>query len=713
MAKKLPKIWTEIFDAIPDFVSVHDADYRFVKVNKALANFFGMKPEEIIGKHCYKLFHGRDNPLPECPHTKAIEKKQNITAEINDPHIGCPLLVTASPIFDEKGELIGSVHIAKNITERKQAEEALQRKTELQNILNKILKLALMPYSLKELLDKILSNIVSIPWFFLQVKGAIFLTEDKADELTLVSSWNFPEKLKKLCASVPFGECLCGQAAKTKKLQFVDSIDEHHKRSYEGIGIHPHGHYCVPLLSTDKVLGVLNLYVKEGHHWSKEEEDFLLAIASVIAGIIERKEVEAEIYKYQQHLEEKITERTAELEKTNDELMKLIQERNKREELLERLFNTVHLCVVFLDRDFNFIRVNKAYADTCGHEPEFFPGKNHFDLYPSDAEAIFRHVVETGQTYVTLARPFEFPDNPERGVTYWDWTLQPLKDSAGEVTNLIFLLQEVTERKRVEEALRNRQREIEEFNTDLQRRIKEETEKSRHKDIMMMEQSRQASMGRMIGNIAHQWKQPLNNLNIFLYRIKLLLEDTGLHKETYNDIFVTCENLVDKMSTIIDDFRYFYKPDKKKEKFSINKTIKKSLSLVDASMNYNFISVALNETDKISATGFPNEYSMVILNILDNAKDAIVSRKIKGKIKIDVSLENGFGVVKIKDNGGGIHKDVLDNIFEPYFTTKKKRKAIGIGLYICKLIVEKHMNGRIEVQNIGTGTEFKVIVPKA
>jgi len=275
------------------------------------------------------------------------------------------------------------------------------------------------------------------------------------------------------------------------------------------------------------------------------------------------------------------------------------------------------------------------------------------------------------------------------------------------------LHREIIERKRAEEEIKVRQREVEALNVNLERRVKEELEKSRHKDIMLMEQSRQASIGRMIGYIAHQWRQPLNNLNIILYNIKLLLSDSGLTKETYNGLFVRSEQIVDKMSSIIDDFRYFFRPDKKKVKFSINKTIKNTLSLVDASMNYNFISVEVSEKEKITAIGFPSEYSLVILNILDNAKDAIVSRKIKGRIKIDVLLENGFGVVKIQDNGGGIEKDVLNNIFKPYFTTKEKGRGFGFGLYQCELIVEKYMNGHIEVQNIHNGTEFKVIVPRA
>jgi diguanylate cyclase (GGDEF)-like protein/PAS domain S-box-containing protein len=123
-------------------------------------------------------------------------------------------------------------------------------------------------------------------------------------------------------------------------------------------------------------------------------------------------------------------------------------------EILERIFDSTNFSVVYLDRDFNFIRVNRAYAKACGYPPEYFPGKNHFQLYPHEEnEAIFRRVVQTGEPFTITAKPFEFPDHPEWGVTYWDWTLHPLKDTRGNVEALLFVLLDVTERRRGEDML--------------------------------------------------------------------------------------------------------------------------------------------------------------------------------------------------------------------------------------------------------------------
>jgi PAS domain S-box-containing protein len=146
------------------------------------------------------------------------------------------------------------------------------------------------------------------------------------------------------------------------------------------------------------------------------------------------------------------------------EVEKLREKALETAEIITKIFSTTHFGIVLLDREFNFIEVNQAYADACGYRPDFFPGKNHFDLYPHEEnESIFRQVVETGETFTVYSKPFEFPDDPERGVTYWDWTLHPVEDSQGRVEALILILLEVTERKRAEEERAKAAKEIEDL----------------------------------------------------------------------------------------------------------------------------------------------------------------------------------------------------------------------------------------------------------
>jgi two-component sensor histidine kinase/HAMP domain-containing protein/putative methionine-R-sulfoxide reductase with GAF domain len=224
--------------------------------------------------------------------------------------------------------------LGNEVAVRKRAENEIQRKHQIQSALNKMLSISMKPHNLEEILDYILNLVVSIPTLTLKPIGAIFLVDSNRNNLIMKSSFGLPPKLKTLCAKVPFGRCLCGKAALTKKIQFANSIDARHENQYEGIS--PHGHYCVPILSSGKVLGVLNLYVKQEQNRNQEEEDFLQAIANVTAGIIERKLAEEELSKHRNYLERLVKKRTAKLAKINENLKKEITERKQAEDKIKR-----------------------------------------------------------------------------------------------------------------------------------------------------------------------------------------------------------------------------------------------------------------------------------------------------------------------------------------------------------------------------------------
>jgi PAS domain S-box-containing protein len=159
-----------------------------------------------------------------------------------------------------------------------------------------------------------------------------------------------------------------------------------------------------------------------------------------------------------------ITER----KKTNKSLVDSNAKLEEMNQIMKAVFDQTHIMAVLLDTNFNFIWVNRSYANTCHYEPSFFPGKNHFDLYPHEEnEAIFKSVVDTGVPFFIEAKPFEFPDQPERGVTYWDWSLIPVKDNK-KVTALVFTLLEVTTRKKAEN-------EVQKAHNKLEQRVKERT----------------------------------------------------------------------------------------------------------------------------------------------------------------------------------------------------------------------------------------------
>jgi PAS domain S-box-containing protein len=152
---------------------------------------------------------------------------------------------------------------------------------------------------------------------------------------------------------------------------------------------------------------------------------------------------------------EELEKKVRKLEKEGAERRSIEEALRNTNELLEKIFSTTHMLIAYMDKDFNFIRVNHAYAVADGRDPGFFAGKNHFELYPDeDNRSIYSRVVEQGEPYSAHAKPFEYAKHPERGLTYWDWTLHPVKKASGEVKGLVLSLVNVTRRIKAEEALR-------------------------------------------------------------------------------------------------------------------------------------------------------------------------------------------------------------------------------------------------------------------
>jgi C4-dicarboxylate-specific signal transduction histidine kinase len=266
---------------------------------------------------------------------------------------------------------------------------------------------------------------------------------------------------------------------------------------------------------------------------------------------------------------------------------------------------------------------------------------------------------------------------------------------------------------------------LSELNQQLEQRVSERTaqleaetaervqavEELRRKDEILMQQSRQAALGEMIGNIAHQWRQPLNAVGLLVQDISLCYEYGNFDKEYLDTNTKKIMKLVRHMSQTIDDFRNFFTPERDKVAFDVGKTVVKTLHLVEGSLSDKGIQIEMNAQELPPLTGYPNEFSQVLLNILNNAKDAFSGKPVnEPRISVGISGENGRVVVTIGDNAGGIPQEIIDRVFEPYFTTKEQGQGTGIGLYMSKKIVEKTMNGSLTVRNTREGAEFRIEV---
>jgi C4-dicarboxylate-specific signal transduction histidine kinase len=281
------------------------------------------------------------------------------------------------------------------------------------------------------------------------------------------------------------------------------------------------------------------------------------------------------------------------------------------------------------------------------------------------------------------------------------------------------------ERKQAEEELRKakeglevrvleRTWELEHAYAELKRESEERlaaVEALREKEQLLLHQNRLAAMGEMIGNIAHQWRQPLNLLGLLVQELPILYAKGEVNQESLQQTKSKAMQLIERMSQTIDDFRNFFKPDKGTVSFRINEVVRTTVSLLQAALEEQRIGLEVVNGEDMILEGFPNELSQVILNIVTNAKDAFQEREVTDpRITIAIFREQGRATITIADNAGGIPDEIIGKIFDPYFTTKGPNKGTGIGLYMCKTIIEKNLNGSLSVRNTPEGAEFRIVL---
>ncbi len=248
---------------------------------------------------------------------------------------------------------------------------------------------------------------------------------------------------------------------------------------------------------------------------------------------------------------------------------------------------------------------------------------------------------------------------------------------------------------------------------NLEFQIQEQIDKRVEQEQILIQQSKLASMGEMIGNIAHQWRQPLAQISAIHMNMKVTYDFDKFTKEYLNTKIKEANRFTNYMSQTISDFQNFFKPQGEKEEFSIEKACSDAYFILQSSLKYHGIELAFEIIEDSIVYGYKNEYSQVILNILSNAKDVLLERKIENSIiKIEIKTGANYAIVKIQDNGKGVDKYIIEKIFEPYFTTRYKTQGTGIGLYMAKNIIERNMNGFINVRNENNGALFTIKVPR-
>ena len=373
----------------------------------------------------------------------------------------------------------------------------------------------------------------------------------------------------------------------------------------------------------------------------------------------------------------------------------------------EQTFDAASDLIFITDTDHIIVRVNRTMAERCGLTPMELVGKRCFDVMHGmntvPGNCLHAGVLECGKPQTA-----EF--NVEKFQGTFEVTMSPLFNSKGQIIAGVHIARDVTEKRRHEELLAAQQKQLEEINSSLETRIEKAVAELRNKDDILIQQSRLTAMGEMISNIAHQWRQPLNNIGLIVQSLQLAIKAKDLTERQLDEDVAETMTELQHISDTINNFRNFFSYEKEESPFIINELVSRALTFVEPSLKSKGIRVELDEQLDVAAVGYPNEYLQAFLNIILNARDEFLEHQVvQPLISIRIFQENGHSVVTVRDNGGGIREDALPKIFDPYFTTKQQYNGTGIGLYMAKMIIEKKMHGSLSARNVD-GAEFRIEV---
>ncbi|MDD2895343.1 MAG: HAMP domain-containing sensor histidine kinase [Aliarcobacter sp.] len=264
----------------------------------------------------------------------------------------------------------------------------------------------------------------------------------------------------------------------------------------------------------------------------------------------------------------------------------------------------------------------------------------------------------------------------------------------------------------VNTALQEKYKEQKELAETLQEKLTLETLNREKKEQLLIHQSRLAGIGKISINMLNESEELISSLNFILQNINTIHKQIDFKNELVTKSMEQLHRVVDEMNMKNKELKNFINPNEVKKEFYLDEIVMESLGVLEKTfMNHN-IKIDYNFSKSISLFGFPTEFSQVIFNILQNAKDALIEKNITPKkVFVSIKKDNEFAYVFIVDNAGGISQNVIDSIFEPYFTTKSHRKASGLGLFISKIIIEENMQGNLEFENASEGAKFIIKIP--
>ncbi len=432
-------------------------------------------------------------------------------------------------------------------------------------------------------------------------------------------------------------------------------------------------------------------------------------------------------------LENKVKLRTAELNSEMEEHKKTAQNLRESEEKYRVIFqNDIYAICIFDMETMRFIDMNDAHVGMYGYtREEFLSGMTIYDITAehNDSEKTIQELIREGSIFIPL-----------RYHRRKDGARFPVEIVGGSFTwqgkGVIFAMtHDISGRTNAEDSLQEKTRLLEDLTKNLENKVDLEISRRMRNEQILIQQSKLATMGEMLGAIAHQWRQPLNALGLSIQNMRETFSHGELDRPMIEEMVKMSMGHIRHMSKTIDDFRNFFLPDKGKTEFDAMVAVGEVLSLLSAQLAANKIDYRLTclyhkkvfkdiknitPCEEKVVEGFRNEFEHVIMNVIDNAIDSILERlnrnemaDERGSINFVFDNRDDWIVITISDNGRGIPDTIFDRVFEPYFTTKEQSRGTGIGLYMAKIIIEDHMAGRISARKSDKGAIMVIELPAA
>jgi PAS domain S-box-containing protein len=367
-------------------------------------------------------------------------------------------------------------------------------------------------------------------------------------------------------------------------------------------------------------------------------------------------------------------------------LQKYTQTISDVETMLDKSLNIVDKHIIMSSTDTNgiILYASEAFCNISGYTKKELLGSNHNIVrHPDMPNSVFENMWKT----ITNGKVWhgEIKNKKKDGDYYWvDATIEPRFDSHHNIVGYDAIRQDITSKKLVVE-----------------------------QQSVLIEQSKSAAMGEMISMIAHQWRQPLQAVSILVQKLSVTKMIEGdITDELLDQVVDDVAKQLDYMSKTIDDFRDFFRPDKAKEPIKVHTLIEKARDFLHYMLKTDSIAFEVLSNEDITISAHINEVIQVLINIIKNARDAMLTNKTEDRlISVKYYLENKNCVIELEDNAGGIPDKIKNKIFDPYFSTKTNKNGTGLGLYMCKTIIEQHSHGTISVDNTKNGAKFKITLP--